>query len=139
MMALLSVAVRIVLVMLTTWPPCLHRTLNGDAPQARCQHPKVTTPLVVLPICETCPWREDPANKRPGLLARAKSIAGAVATFVASGMRLATPEEVQARTAVCCKCERRQGTECTACGCTIAVKAKIRAMGCPLGKWQKLG
>lgn len=52
-------------------------------------------------------------------------------------LELASPEVIVARKALCGPCEVRNITSntCTACGCWISSKVRLKKSVCPLEKW----
>lgn len=90
-----------------------------------------------VPLLAAAP--ESPAI--PGLIERAVSFAGAVVEHVATGMHRATPEQVEARLAICRECEfyDAERVRCRKCGCGLAGdllgKATWAEQSCPVGKW----
>jgi hypothetical protein len=70
-----------------------------------------------------------------------------IATLIdvaASGFRLCTIQEVDARLKVCRACPRAKleasQVQCLECGCSINIKARFSASSCPLGeRWPQLG
>jgi hypothetical protein len=82
-----------------------------------------------------------PANGRPQpppLLHRVWNFARAVATHVAGGRLSVSLEEYTARLSVCETCPDRSENLCLKCGCYLSIKARWRAMQCPLDKWPPL-
>jgi hypothetical protein len=69
-----------------------------------------------------------------------------IATLIdvaASGFRLCTPQEVEARLSICRACPRvsleRDRVQCLECGCSMSIKARFSASACPLGdRWPEL-
>jgi len=80
-----------------------------------------------------------PAAKPPTLARKAVSLAGAVATGIASGMARVTPEEQERRLAICRECVHfdRKSVACRRCGCKLSLKTRLEAWHCPLPvpKW----
>jgi len=77
----------------------------------------------------------NPSANRPGLLRRTWNLVEAVAAFVADGCHTISAEEFAARLEICDGCSARKDNVCEACGCILSIKARGRAMTCPLGKW----
>jgi len=42
----------------------------------------------------------------------------------------------RARISICQSCDQYKGRFCMACGCLMAIKARMATTKCPLGKWQ---
>lgn len=76
----------------------------------------------------------DELPKKPAL-----DVASFVAKFV-PGAASVTAEQYQDRLEVCASCIYRvtgpAGHRCRACGCFVAIKAKLRGFHCPQGKWE---
>lgn len=81
--------------------------------------------------------RSEVGCPEPGLIQKAVNFAGAVAEHVAGGMKLADPETVQKRLAICRECEwfDAERATCKQCGCLMSVKAEWAEQSCPIGKW----
>jgi hypothetical protein len=85
-------------------------------------------------------WAAHRATARPGLLAMAGNLARAVVGHVADGGRLAEPEVVSTREAICRACPRFEPTApaCLECGCGTVVKGGLElklswaSSSCPL-------
>jgi tetratricopeptide (TPR) repeat protein len=78
-----------------------------------------------------------PAPRRgPGPLRMAITAADAMAKFVGSGFRAASPETYRERVETCASCEHHTGLRCRICGCFTAAKARFGHERCPLGKWR---
>jgi tetratricopeptide (TPR) repeat protein len=73
----------------------------------------------------------------PGLLRMALSATKAMASFVGSGFKTATPETTQKRLQTCAGCEHHTGMRCKICGCFTDVKARMLHENCPIGKWPR--
>lgn len=75
-------------------------------------------------------------------LPKASTMAGnlgkALAGYVGGGMQHATADQVEQRLLVCSACPHRRNTRCSACGCFLEAKAKMRGQDCPLGYWPPL-
>lgn len=51
-------------------------------------------------------------------------------------LELALPEQINHRRAQCNKCEARSTLNvCTACGCFLPAKIRVRASECPMERW----
>ena len=74
----------------------------------------------------------------PGIAAQAWNLATSIAAFIADGCHTVDEAEHARRLAVCDVCDQRRDNVCLACGCILALKARGRAMQCPLGKWAAL-
>jgi hypothetical protein len=66
------------------------------------------------------------------------NVARALAAFVADSGRTVTAEQYRARLEICDGCDRRRDNNCLACGCSLVLKARGRAMKCPLAKWPEI-
>lgn len=73
------------------------------------------------------------------LFKRVWNLAGSLVNFVADGCRTVSAAEYEQRLKICDACPRRDEGICLECGCYLAVKAKGRAMQCPLGRWPPAG
>lgn len=77
----------------------------------------------------------------PSLLQKVANFSVSAAKHVASGMRLASEEEVSGRFAICQACEHYDGNACKRCGCPVKRErhfiSKLAWAGesCPVGKW----
>ena len=71
----------------------------------------------------------------PGPLRMALTAARAMATFVGSGFKTASPASYQARLEVCAACEHHTGVRCRLCGCITTAKARMLHERCPTGRW----
>jgi hypothetical protein len=74
----------------------------------------------------------------PGLARKVWNVATALAAFVADSGRTVTAEQYRARLEICDGCDRRRDNKCLECGCSLALKARGRAMKCPLAKWPEI-
>jgi hypothetical protein len=82
----------------------------------------------------------DPRDRKPlaSKLARAANFARAVAIHIGDGGTHVTAEQLEQRLATCVLCDSRSGEHCSACGCSLLVKARWRTSKCPLNKWPKV-
>jgi hypothetical protein len=71
----------------------------------------------------------------PPLLEQAKNLAGSVARFVGSGLKMTTPEERERRLSICHECPEFSGGKCRICGCVARWKARLAGEHCPIQKW----
>ncbi len=75
----------------------------------------------------------------PPLIVRMKSFATAFAQWLASGGKVLSVAESQARLAICAECPERTkyflADACGICGCHLGTKAKWPQQKCPLRKW----
>ncbi len=77
----------------------------------------------------------------PPMMVRAKSLAKSAVGFVKSGMALTDDPKFAERMKVCNGCDKMDkqafmGTGmCTACGCSLKTKLRMKSEKCPLGKW----
>lgn len=87
------------------------------------------------------PREPRPGHAMPSLLTKAKNFAASAARHVATGMRMATQQQIDARYAICETCEFFQAGSCSKCGCPlvrqIKTVSKLAWAGekCPVGKW----
>lgn len=81
--------------------------------------------------------------KLPSLVQQAKNFASASvaeAKAIARGNRPVTPQEQQARLAICAGCpfiliKEASGDRCSQCGCFLNAKTAWRSSFCPVGNW----
>lgn len=73
----------------------------------------------------------------PSKLKQAWNLTKAMATHVAKGRKIALPEVVEERLAICDTCEKRTDDRCSDCGCFIDVKATLETSECPLLYWPR--
>ena len=77
----------------------------------------------------------------PGLLRKAANFATAAAAHVAAGMPRCSQEQIDARFAVCQRCDHFDGRACTKCGCPVVREKQFVSKlswaneRCPAGKW----
>jgi tetratricopeptide (TPR) repeat protein len=71
----------------------------------------------------------------PGMLRMALSATKAMANFMGTGFKVASPELQQKRLQTCATCEHFTGMRCQICGCFIQVKSRMLSEDCPIGKW----
>ena len=83
----------------------------------------------------TAPRGSAPAAAGPGPLRMALTAAKAMAAFVGSGFKTASPERYRSRLAVCAACAHHTGVRCRICGCLTAAKARMLHERCPAGRW----
>lgn len=82
-----------------------------------------------------------PRPKAPGLIRRAGNFAVSSAQHVVAGAPACTPEQVEARHAICMGCEFYDGELCVKCGCPVVreknylSKLSWADQSCPIGKW----
>lgn len=76
----------------------------------------------------------------PGVLRQVSTLSVALMDWAKVGFKLASPIELDARIAICQKCEQWEPKgwaglgKCKKCGCS-GVKLKLASEKCPLGKW----
>jgi hypothetical protein len=75
----------------------------------------------------------------PPLWERAWNLAQAVAAYVGDGCQQVSKAEYEHRLTICHACPERSDTVCLKCGCIMPLKAKMRVMECPLGRWPRSG
>lgn len=66
------------------------------------------------------------------------NFAGAMLSYVGSGLDNCSNEQATKRLEVCTICEQRVNDRCAACGCFLAPKAVMKTVECPLGKWSQV-
>jgi hypothetical protein len=77
----------------------------------------------------------------PPLLKQAATATAALARWAAQGLPLATPEQVEARKAICAGCEFWESSafnntgRCQKCGCSTWAKLQLATEKCPIDKW----
>jgi hypothetical protein len=74
-------------------------------------------------------------RKMPKLSTEAWDLAKSVATFIAHPY-FTQKDEYERRIAVCDKCDHREVSRCTKCGCFVAIKARVKAWHCPENLWE---
>jgi hypothetical protein len=74
----------------------------------------------------------------PSLGEQAGNVLAAAGRFLASGLKLAVPAEVERRLAICRACPRldAQQSRCLSCGCWVATKTRLGSESCPEGRWK---
>lgn len=82
----------------------------------------------------------DPPRALPSIATMAISAVSAVASeakAVMQGVPDLSPEEVEARLALCRVCEfyRDDDGRCSKCGCFMEIKTVLRTSKCPVGTW----
>lgn len=75
------------------------------------------------------------SRKMPKLSTEAWDLAKSVATFIAHPY-FTQKDEYERRIAVCDKCDHREVSRCTKCGCFVAIKARVKAWQCPENLWE---
>lgn len=84
------------------------------------------------------PEQDQPQNterRRPPLKRQLWNLAESLAAFVADGLKTVSKEQYEARLKICDACDQRRDNRCLKCGCNLSLKARGRAMKCPLDKW----
>ncbi len=73
----------------------------------------------------------------PSLMTKAGTFLGALYHHVAAGSPTLSPEQTEARLAICRPCDQYDEGSCKICGCNLAIKASWADMSCPLDppKW----
>lgn len=79
-------------------------------------------------------------GEMPGFSAMAKNLIESAKTLATKGIKTASKEERERRLAICRDCEHiesanTQFERCRQCGCVLAFKSALAALGCPLKKW----
>jgi hypothetical protein len=54
---------------------------------------------------------------------------------IISRLGLAEEKLAETRLKICGKCEHYSHHQCAKCGCFMFIKARIKAMKCPIGLW----
>lgn len=75
--------------------------------------------------------------RTPNLFNKVKSFVFAVAQFILSGFKAASPEVYLHRINTCKNCSLLDNKTCRACGCLVALKARLPLEKCPLNYWEK--
>jgi Family of unknown function (DUF6171) len=73
--------------------------------------------------------------KPPSFPKKVVNFAHAAVQHVVTGMKAASPEELQRRMAICLVCEYYKDNQCMKCGCDVPKKAAWNEQKCPIGKW----
>ncbi len=76
--------------------------------------------------------------EKPSLGDKVGTLAKAMGRFVADGAKTVSENDYTARLTVCYGCDLLNGKTCSACGCLVTLKAKMRLEDCPKGKWPKV-
>jgi hypothetical protein len=77
----------------------------------------------------------------PSILAKGANLAGSLKGWAAKGFAIVTPEQLDARKAICATCEFWNpagfaGTgSCNKCGCSTQAKLRMSTSKCPIDKW----
>jgi len=79
-------------------------------------------------------------GEMPGFSAMAKNLIESAKTLATKGLKAASKEERERRLAICRDCEHIESANtsherCRQCGCVLAFKSALAALGCPLKKW----
>jgi hypothetical protein len=83
----------------------------------------------------------DDAAARPSFLQKAANFAASTAKHIASGAPRCTQEQIDARFAICQRCEHFDGRACRKCGCPVVRERQFVSklswadQSCPVGKW----
>jgi hypothetical protein len=81
------------------------------------------------------------ATESPSLAKKASSLYEAASQFAINGFKRTTPEQLDARKAICATCEFWNpagfaGTgSCNKCGCSTQAKLRMSTSKCPIDKW----
>jgi hypothetical protein len=82
-----------------------------------------------------------PRTSKLSFADKVRNFAKAAVKHVATGMQLATEEEIQRRFSICQGCEFLKENACTKCGCPVVREKKFISKlswadsNCPVGKW----
>lgn len=79
--------------------------------------------------------RASETPRPPSLPRQAWNLARSLAQFVADGCRTIGEDDYRRRLEICDGCYARRGDRCLKCGCRLSMKARARALRCPLDKW----
>ena len=123
------------------WYRITSRTTSREGPGPRSRRPPRratnlvgrSTPAPRITSAAPRPYQRLPRPCRP--LRMAPTAAKAMATFVGSGFKTASPVSYRARLAVCAACEHHTGVRCRLCGCITTAKARMLHERCPMGRW----
>lgn len=119
-------------------------TIRGTSRCQHARHPKYKQPVDPAVDCVGCPLLVKTDEKGqpllPGKIAQAKHLATDAAVAAADGFTFASQRCVNERELVCLGCPlvTHNGRRCTACGCTLAAKRRLRAWKCDLGYWDHI-
>ena len=93
-----------------------------------------------MPSSPKPPEEPDHDNKTelPPLHRQFWNLAESIAGFVADGMQTVSKLQYEERLKICNDCPQRSDNRCLKCGCNLSLKARGRAMKCPLNKWPDL-
>jgi hypothetical protein len=75
----------------------------------------------------------------PPLAKQAWNLVRSLADFVADGCKTVTADQYRQRLEICDACDQRRDNRCMKCGCRLSLKARGRAVKCPLEKWPSVG
>jgi hypothetical protein len=74
--------------------------------------------------------------ENPNIVSQMSNLAKDLHRVVLSGEPIVASEEtIKARMDICNACEFYKNSRCAKCGCFMEVKAKLRSLECPIGKW----
>lgn len=113
---------------------------DGDSITVDETHPAYPAKPKIAPIQATPSLARTDA---PSFLTKLKNFAVSSAKHVATGMQLASDEEIIRRHDICQGCEFLKDNACTKCGCPVnRAKKYISKLSwaneeCPIGKWGK--
>lgn len=115
---------------------CVEQYMNGDKLETR---PCTNTPSETL--ITTDDIHHNQLKDGPSLLQKAANFAASMAKHVASGMPIATQQQIDSRFAICKTCEYFDGKACRQCGCPVVREKQFISKlswaneKCPVGKW----
>lgn len=85
-------------------------------------------------------FKKRKAEDLPGFSDMAKNLIDSAKTLATNGVKVASKKERNRRLAICRDCEHIESANtkyerCRQCGCVLAFKSALAALGCPLKKW----
>jgi hypothetical protein len=130
--------------------PCCHRGEIAEDGKFVCALAKCSPCRLTLSICDICPYINKSEKeikdlitvkiepKLPPIEKQVKNFAESLVKIVQSGFEIVTQEEETERLGICSTCEfLNKDWRCCKCGCFMTIKAKLKVMDCPEGKWPK--
>jgi hypothetical protein len=78
-------------------------------------------------------WRREEGDQSARV---SNLVRGAVGVAKAAmGIGAASPQDYQARWAICMACDQHDAGRCRTCGCFTGAKVRVAQESCPVGKW----
>ena len=125
-------------------PGCVFRGNEGDFTSFECLHPDIKK-KVTPDDCAQCPLRReshiisDEAPEEEAVKPETKLgyLAHGVVGIGKSILGIDRPSDaiIKERWDICQGCEFHRHWQCTACGCLVSAKIRVKSEKCPLGKW----